>query len=359
MGYVQEYGAGRWRARKKVNGKLVSKSFTNRGEAYAWADDDVAPEPTVGRLPPVGSNDMTLRQFYDGGGHVTVHLRPKTIAWQASIVTKHLLPAFGNSPLAEITHEDLQRWIIAEVSPGRAPMTVKHVAKVTHQIFASAVKQGRVATNPAARLITPRHDPEEMRFLDTKQIAKLADAIDDEYRAWVYLAAYSGLRIGEAFALRWDRVDLFTGKVEVVETVSDVNGHLDIGPPKTRASRRTVSIPRSVVRIMTEHRNAPRGTTGGPLVFPGPDGGLTHPSNFRRRVWHPATERVELTGLRPHDLRHTAVSLWIAAGATPKEIAVRAGHTSVSFSLDRYGHLFPVADERLAGKLDRIFNKGV
>jgi integrase len=61
-----------------------------------------------------------------------------------------------------------------------------------------------------------------------------------------------------------------------------------------------------------------------------------------------------LAGLRIHDLRHTAVALWIAAGASPKEVAARAGHTSVSFTLDRYGHLYPEADTRLRDRLDTL-----
>jgi hypothetical protein len=62
---------------------------------------------------------------------------------------------------------------------------------------------------------------------------------------------------------------------------------------------------------------------------------------FRARIWRPATRNAGLDGLRIHDLRHTAVALWIAAGANPKEVAARAGHTSVSFTLDRYGHCTP------------------
>jgi integrase len=58
--------------------------------------------------------------------------------------------------------------------------------------------------------------------------------------------------------------------------------------------------------------------------------------------------------LRIHDLRHTAVALWIAAGATPKEVAVRAGHTSVSFTLDRYGHLYPESDTTLRDRLEAL-----
>ena len=69
----------------------------------------------------------------------------------------------------------------------------------------------------------------------------------------------------------------------------------------------------------------------------------------------PAAAAAGLDGLRPHDLRHTAVALWIAAGASPREIAARAGHTSVVTVLDRYGHLLPELDDRLRDRLDEMF----
>jgi integrase len=76
---------------------------------------------------------------------------------------------------------------------------------------------------------------------------------------------------------------------------------------------------------------------------------------FRVRVRRPAAGGADLGGLRIHDLRHTAVALWIAAGASPKEVAVRAGRTSTSFVLDRYGHLFPESDAALCDRLDALF----
>ncbi len=79
---------------------------------------------------------------------------------------------------------------------------------------------------------------------------------------------------------------------------------------------------------------------------------------WRRRFWVPATKAAGLGHLQPHDLRHTAVALWIAAGAHPKEVAVRAGHTSVSFTLDRSGHLFPGSEEALSDSLDALAQKG-
>jgi integrase len=91
------------------------------------------------------------------------------------------------------------------------------------------------------------------------------------------------------------------------------------------------------------------------FVFTAPKGGPLRVIAFRARIWRPATRNAGLDVLRIHDLRHTAVALWIAAGANPKEVAARAGHTSVSFTLDRYGHLYPEADLNLRDRLDAIF----
>jgi integrase len=167
-------------------------------------------------------------------------------------------------------------------------------------------------------------------------------------RALVLVGAYGGLRIGELAGLRRNRVDLLHGTVQVVE----VRGVLHIGPPKTRASRRTVGLPRFVVEELAVHLAAP----GDPeaLVFTAPQGGPLRVTGFRSRVWRPATRAAGPDGLRIHDLRHTAVALWIAAGANPKEVAARAGHASVSFTLDRYGHLYPEADTALRDRLDAL-----
>ena len=75
-------------------------------------------------------------------------------------------------------------------------------------------------------------------------------------------------------------------------------------------------------------------------------------SNFRQRVWLPALKTVSLEGLRIHDLRHTCASLMISAGAHPKAVQAQLGHSSITVTMDRYGHLFPSDQEDLANRLD-------
>src|SRR3954465_11882553 len=82
-------------------------------------------------------------------------------------------------------------------------------------------------------------------------------------------------------------------------------------------------------------------------------------SNFRRRIWLPAVAQAGLEGRRFHGLRHTAGALGIAQGAHPKAIQERMGHSSIQVTLDRYGHLFPGLDERIAEGLDAIYRENL
>jgi len=140
--------------------------------------------------------------------------------------------------------------------------------------------------------------------------------------------------------------------VRVTENAVEVKGTIEWGVPKTRAGRRTVPIPTAVVASLDRHLREQVGPEPAALVFGGASGGVLRAGSWRTRFSHPAIRAAGLGGLRVHDLRHTAVSLWIAAGASPKQIATWAGHTSVSVVLDRYGHLYEGNDADVLARLD-------
>lgn len=361
MAYVQEYAPGRWRARKRIEGKLVSKSFSSRAEAWAWAEGEESPVVEPARVPAPaspGRPDVLMDSFLDGPGLVTLNVRESTQAFIQSIVRAHIRPRWGHWHLSQIQHRHVQEWIIDLSKTSLSPRTVHHIYKVMHRVMADAEKFGLIQANPCVSISLPRVDEEEMRFLNTSQVEALTDAMRDRYKAFVPLCAYGGLRIGEAFGLRWKRIDLFRGTVDIAEIVTEVNGRPVMGAPKTRAGRRTVSVPRVAVDALSDHRKRLGGNPGADaFVFGGDTPARTR--SFRRWWWAPAVEEAGLTPLRPHDLRHTAVAMWIAAGASPKEVAVRAGHTSVSFTLDRYGHLFPSMDQALVERLNAVIDRGV
>lgn len=238
---------------------------------------------------------------------------------------------------------------------GYAPSTVHKAHQILAKVLDSAVKSSRLGRNVTEQTELPTIERREQRFLTPAEVSRLDDAIDPRYRALVLVGAYGGLRPGEMYALRRSRVDLLAGTVEVAETLTEVSGHLHFGPPKTRAGHRVVPLPRTVVSELEGHV-APIGADE--LVFTAPKGGPIRRGQFRKRKWLAAVESAEVTPLRIHDLRHTAVAFWIAAGASPSEIARRAGHTSVSVVLDRYGHLLPTTDDAVTDRLDVLAQQG-
>jgi integrase len=330
-------------------GKQRKRTFRTRKAANNYLTTANA-DLLEGRWIDPKKGRQTLGEWWDEWWPSVVDLRPSTRARDESYWRNHVKPTFGDLPLSAIDHQAIAQWVADLRTSGLAPATVHKCHQVLSKPLRAAVRAGRLFANPADDVPLPKVEREEMRFLTPAEVATLADKIDKRYRAFVILGAYAGLRLGEMLALRWDRVDLLHRRLDVVETAVEVRGHVTIGPPKTRAGRRSV----------------PRGGDG--LVFPAPDGGPGRAGLFRRRFWYPATVaaglgeltpdehtgREHYTGLRIHDLRHTAVSLWIAAGASPKEIATRAGHTSVSVVLDRYGHLLPGSEDAVNDALDAL-----
>jgi integrase len=159
---------------------------------------------------------------------------------------------------------------------------------------------------------------------------------------------HSGLRIGEATALR--RRDVSAGSVTVRSTAVEIKGVWQEQPPKTRAGRRPVPVPQTVADAFRSHMEQySQGSQG--LVFTSPTGQPVRVPTFRARAFKTACKRAGLPGLRIHSLRHTSVSLWIRAGVDLVRVKTWAGHSSSTFTVDRYGHLFPVDD---AAILDRL-----
>jgi integrase len=353
FGTIRRLPSGAWQVRYLDRaGHRHSASFDTKQEAFrhlsvVQADLDRGHwhDPRLATIP--------FRRWVEQWQLTTVDLRPSTRARDESYLRTMVLPRFGDVPLGEIDHVEVRAWVAELVASGRAPATVVKAAQTMSKIMRGAVDAGRIPSSPCERLSLPRIERSEMRFLTPPEVAALAEAIDPAYRALVLLGAYGGLRAGELFGLRTGRVDTMRGRVDVAEILVEVRGQLMFGPPKTRAGRRSVPLPRFVVDELADHIGARRHAADD-LVFASPHGEPVRRTNWRRRYWLPAVERAGVHPLRAHDLRHTAVSLWIAAGASPTEIAARAGHTSVVTVLDRYGHLLPGCEQRVNEALDAM-----
>ncbi|MGZ8785568.1 MAG: site-specific integrase, partial [Acidimicrobiia bacterium] len=181
------------------------------------------------------------------------------------------------------------------------------------------------------------------------QIQHLANAIHPRFCALVLTAAYSGARFGELAGLGRQHYEPLKRTIRIERNLTEVRGQLAFGETKTRAARRTVSIPAWLVDILAQHLATYPGDDD--LIFTAPAGGPLRRTSFRTRYWKPAVHTSVGEPCRFHDMRHTHVALLIEQGAHPQLIASRLGHTSVRTVLDVYGHLFEGLDRDLADSL--------
>ena len=164
-------------------------------------------------------------------------LRPSTLARDEVYVRTRIFPVFGDVALARLEHQAIQEWV-NELSDHLAPTTVHKCHQILRKTLAGAVRSRLLLRNPCDEIQLPRVQLDEMRFIGPAEIRLLAGTIDPRYPAFVLLGAYGGLRLGEMAGLRWRRVDLDRGRVEVAEISVEINGTINFGPPKTKAGRR-------------------------------------------------------------------------------------------------------------------------
>lgn len=260
-------------------------------------------------------------------------LAPTTRERYSGILKRHIEPTWGTVPLTSVTHADVQRWVAALEL---APASVRKTHRVLSMVLAWAVKDERITRNPADRVSLPRVHEAERRYLTHGQVEQLAEACGPESRLVVLFLAYTGLRWGEMAALRVHRVDLFRRRVLIAESVTPVAGVMTWGPTKGH-ERREVPVPRFLVDELMRHM---AGKDPEALVFEGARGAVMRSGTFRRGALDRAARELDLDGLHPHELRHTAASLAIASGADVKVVQQMLGHKSATMTLDQYGHLF-------------------
>jgi integrase len=255
--------------------------------------------------------------------------------------------------LGDINRQFVREWA-ADLSVDLAPASVHKTVGVLRQVLAMAVNDNRLAMNPVDGIELPSVTEVEQRFLTLDQLHHLATAAGAHKRL-VYVLGTCGLRFGEVAELRWRDLDLENLKVRISRSVTLVEGVFEVGAPKNDKSR-TVAVPAFVADQLgdLQRDDLQPGDPDG-LVFPDSNGGYMRGSNVRRRWWSQAVAAVQLfprittdaAGKQPvvydfklHELRHTAASLAIQAGANIKALQNMLGHKSAGLTLDRYGHLY-------------------
>ena len=352
-GNVRLRSDGRWEARlaylDPITGRRKSTSFYGASAEAVRAKLDKARD-RVKVEAPVKDSKITLAQWIEHWAESTLEASPRkntTKVLYRSLATKHLMPApLGTTPLDKLRKSHIDGLLVKLQKAALSDSTVRQIYTVLRAVLGDAKLDGLIADNAATRVPRPRVARREAKHLDPAAVtAVLAAAEGLRYRDVLVLIAATGLRRGEALALRWSDVDLVGGSLKVAGTLSRVGSALERSEPKTERSRRTVPLSPAVVTMLKSHRAAQAAEKlragsqwrESGLVFATELGTPVEPRNILRTI-ELAAGKAGVEGIGVHTLRHSAATAWLDTGVHIKAVADLLGHSSIAITGDIYGH---------------------
>lgn len=361
-GTVRKRGDGRWEARlglpggkpKYFYGKTRREALQKLQEAHV--------ERSLGRLSIERSDtvEVYLRSWLETK---RPNIKPRT-AEIYELNIGRLVAHIGSVHLDALEPVHVQR-CYAELGKQLAPYSVRQAHRLLHAALKQAVLWNILPRNVAEAVVAPKPRTTEMTILTPGQLMALFEATKDDrfHNLWVLLGT-TGLRIGEALALKWSDIEWERKSLLVRRTVQrQQEAGLVFEDTKTAGSRRTVELPEESVAALRDQRvrqlkvQLGAGPTweDNDLVFSTETGkpfdrGRIH-YNFRN-----ALKKTDLPHMRPHDLRHTAASILLhELGLPVKLVSEMLGHANVTTTLAVYGHLMPTMHRDAANRLDALF----
>ncbi len=295
------------------------------------------------------------------------NLSPRTWEMYDWLLHKHVIPEIGNVHLTQLKPQALQHLFSQKLSGGLSNRTVQIIRNVLHKAFESAVKMGTLARNPVDATDNPKIKRRAMQTMSETDLHLFLEmARGTEYYALFYFLLFTGVRRGEALALRWSDVDLLLCQTTITRTMqylhsATLDNRISFKAPKSNKGR-LVSLSPSTCLVLTEHRQqqeALRQKLGLPqldnddLVFCHYDGKPLLPDSITH-AWVKLARRCGLAGIRLHDARHTHASLMLLKGIHPKIVQERLGHASIAVTLDIYSHVTPGLQQAAADKFDEV-----
>jgi integrase len=285
------------------------------------------------------------------------------------IVNNHLKPALGHRKLRDLTRPEVRR-LYAEKGKALSPRSVDYIHVTLQMALSQAVRDDVIYRNVAEgerpRSSRQRRSDDSKALTPGQVRSLLAAAQGTRFEALYVAAVHTGLRQGELLGLRWTDVDLdaVSPRLSVRRSLKVTDDGLDFGPPKNKASRRSVPLNSTTVAALRAHRArqyeerlASPKWRDHDLVFPNRIGGPVAHNNLYTREYMPLLKRAGLAdeGFTFHSLRHTFATALFERGQHPKIVQSLLGHSSITQTMDTYSHLMEGMGDDAVDGLDEAF----
>lgn len=375
--YATAHGT-RWRVRYRTDDHRSTdkRGFDSRRAAENWAAKTLL-DLNAGTFISETARKKQAGPLIEAHINATTGLSAATVAARRSIAHLWVLPDWADRPVGRVRHSDVQAWIARigstprEVLRGRGvtmatagAATIRKAHGILYAALQLAVADRLIPSNPATGVKLPKEVSSPHRYLTHAELLELVDAAPTQDQDLILFLGLTGLRFGEAAALRRRDLMIDARRLRVERAVTEVHGRLIEGLPKND-KRRIVAIPNSLLARLEERAS---GLGSEDVLFAAPRGGSLRLTTWRRRVFAPTVERVnarrlsaaaaagtpfdEFPSLTPHDLRHTAASLAVQAGANVNVIQRNLGHASAAITLNVYADLFESDLDDMAIRMD-------
>jgi integrase len=352
MASIRRLPNGKWQAqyRPVPGGRQLTRTTAKKTDAQRWLDEQTTALVTGNYVDP-NAGKVTFGEYYMRWAARQVWTQGTGLAM--SLAARSV--PFWSVPLRLLVRAHVEQWVkqmqTADRGEGRprglAPGTIRTRFNNVRAVLRGAVKDRILAADPGVGVKLPRVRRAEIAMVlpTARQVRTLLDVAGKDFRAFVALCAFAGLRLGEAAAVQVGDFDLVTRQLMVRRQVQRATkAEVEIRAPKY-GSERVVYLADGLVTIVRAHIARMPGEGANRWLFRGQNGNPPH-QNTVGYWWRKARRDASSPALKLHDLRHFYASGLIAAGCDVVTVQRALGHSSATITLNTYAHLWPTAEDR-------------
>jgi integrase len=280
------------------------------------------------------------------------HVRPSTLSMHDEYLKAQVLPIFGNKKLKDIKPSHIHMFIQRLYKDDKAASTIVTIKSILNSIFDTAVRLEYISNNPVMNVKTPKQKKKEKLSWTVGEATYFLSEVKDRYHNWIifYLALYTGMRIGEIAALRWEDID--ENNIYIKRTAIKADKKVIAGDEtKTLNSIRTIPHNETLFKALLEHKEL----STSEWVVPGHKNGFLHPDSIRQ-IFRKLIKEFDMPYIKFHDLRRTHVTMLVDAGVPATVVAKRVGHKEIAITLNTYTDVYKERLVESSEAIEKIIN---